>query len=268
MNRREFVARSLAALAAGELLPKPEFPRFAHRQAQMPLPPGQNVFEFAKQIPGLSGVQLQMIWRGEDISTDDRALAIKQQARSNGILTPSLAGVWKQEENIFGGEVAERAITNAIRTAATLEAGVILVAMFRENCPGMNDPKSYRPVVDLFRKLAPQAADSNTKLCVETTLLPEQDRRLVELVNNPAMGAYYDALNTETNHPAWGVAGIRILQKHIGEVHLKNGDRLLNQQPSKVNWPDAIRQYRDIQYNHWFCFETEHSSLIYPPFWR
>jgi sugar phosphate isomerase/epimerase len=260
VDRREFIAGSLAAAALGNRQSKPEFPRFAHRQAQMPLPPGKNVFEFAKQIPGLSGVQLQMIWHGEDISANGRALVLKQQARDNGILTPSLAGIWRPGENIFGGEVAERAITNAIRTASTLEAGVILVALFRENCPNMDDPQSYRPVVELFRKLAPKAAAANTKLCVETTLLPEQDLALVERVNHPAMGVYYDAMNTETNHPGWGVAGIRILRQHIGEAHLKNGDRLLSQQPSKVNWPEAIRQYRNIHYNHWFCFETEHIS--------
>lgn len=226
----------------------------------MPLPPGQSVFEFAKDIPGLSGVQLQMIWRGEDISANSRALTLKQEARDNGILTPSIAGIWKQGENVFGGEVAERVLTNAIHTASSLEAGVILVAMFRENCPNMSDPKSYRPVVDLFRKFAPQAADANTKLCVETTLLPEEDRELVEMVDHPAMGVYYDAMNTETNHPGWGVAGIRILRKHIGEVHLKNGDQLLSQQPAKVNWPAAIHEYRDIRYDHWFCFETEHIS--------
>jgi sugar phosphate isomerase/epimerase len=260
VHRREFIAGSLAAAAIGGRQPESRFPRFAHRQAQMPLPPGQSVFEFAKKIPGLSGVQLQMIWRGDDISANSRALTLKQEARDNGILTPSLAGIWKQGENVFGGEVAERVLTNAIRTAASLEAGVILVAMFRENCPNMTDPKSYGPVVDLFRKFAPRAADVNTKLCVETTLLPEEDRELVEMVDHPAMGVYYDATNTETNHPGWGVPGIRILRKHIGEVHLKNEDRLLSQQPSKVNWPDAIRQYRDIHYNHWFCFETEHIS--------
>jgi sugar phosphate isomerase/epimerase len=185
---------------------------------------------------------------------------LKQQARDNGILTPSIAGIWQHGENIFAGDVAEQAITNAIRTAAVLEAGVILVVMFKENCPDMNDPKSYGPVVELFRKMAPRAADVKTKLCVETSLLPQDDRKLVEMVGQPAMGIYFDATNVETYHPGSSLPGIRILRKYIGEVHLKNGDRLLNQQPSKVNWVKALREYREIHYDHWYCFETEHAS--------
>lgn len=226
----------------------------------MPLPPGENVFEFARKIPGLAGVQLQMIWHGEDISAGDRARQLKQQARDNGMLTPSIAGIWQRGQNVFGGKMAELVLGNAIRTAATLEAGVILVVMFKENCPDVSDSNSYRRVVDLFRKMAPRAADAKTKLCVETSLAPKDDLKLVEMVNHPAMGVYFDATNTETYHPGSALRGIRILRKHIGEVHLKNGDRLLSQQPSKVNWAEAIREYREIHYDHWYCFETEHVS--------
>jgi sugar phosphate isomerase/epimerase len=176
------------------------------------------------------------------------------------MLTPSIAGIWKPGENIFAVGAAERAISNAIRTASTLEAGVILVVMFKENCPDMNNVKSYRPVVDLFRRMAPQAADAKTKLCVETSLLPQDDRKLVEMVNHPAVGVYFDATNTETYHPGSAVPGITLLRNYIGEVHLKNGDRLLTKQPSKVNWPEAIRAFHEIHYDHWYCFETEHAS--------
>lgn len=260
MNRRGFVVGSLAATAVHAQHLRPSTPRFAHRQAQIPLAPGENVFEFARKITGLSGIQLQMIWHGEDISEGDRARELKQQARDNGMLTPSIAGIWKKGENIFAGEVAERALTNAIRTAATLEAGVILVVMFEQNCPDMNDPKSYSPVVELFRKMGPRAADANTKLCVETSLLPEDDRKLVEMVHHPAMGVYFDATNVETYHPGTSLEGIRLLRNLIGEVHLKNGNRLLNEQPAKVNWQTAIREFREIHYDHWYCFETEHAS--------
>ena len=226
----------------------------------MPLPPGKNVFEFASQIPGLSGVQLQMIWHNEDISAGDRARDLKQQARDNGVLTPSIAGIWKPGENIFATDIAEAAIANAIRTASTLEAAVILVVLFKKNCPDMNDVKSYGPVVELFRKMAPRAADSKTRLCVETSLLPEEDRKLVKMINHPAVGVYFDATNTETYHPGSSLAGIHLLRNDIGEVHLKNDDRLLNQQPSKVNWGATIQAFHEIHYDRWYCFETEHAS--------
>ena len=201
-----------------------------------------------------------MIWHGEDISQGDRARELKQQARDNGMLIPSIAGIWKSGENIFGAQVAERALSNAIRSAATLEARVILVVMFKENCPDMNVQSSYATVVEIFQKMAPRAADANTKLCIETSLLPQDDLKLVEMVSHPSMGVYFDATNAENYHPDSALSGIRILGKHISEVHLKNEDRLLNQQPSKVNWPEAICAYHKVGYDHWYCFETEHAS--------
>jgi hypothetical protein len=27
-----------------------------------------------------------------------------------------------------------------------------------------------------------------------------------------------------------------------------------------VDWVAALHSYRDIHYDHWFCFETEHAS--------
>lgn len=264
MDRREFVMSSLAfsaATSAGAMVDKPApSPRFAHRQAQMITEPGQSVFDLAARIPGLSGVQLQMIWKGTDISEGAQAVELRQEARDKGLLIPSIAGIWKPGENILKTDVAERAIGNAIRTASTVEAQVILIVMFKENCPDLTDPRSYEPVVALLRRMSAPARDAGVKLCPETSLTPADDRKLLELVDRSSVRSYYDATNTETFHPGEGVPGIKLLGPLIGECHLKNENRRLNQTPSKVDWTAAIRAYRDIDYNHWFCFETEHAT--------
>ena len=263
MDRREFLISSLAFSAAGAAAmadkPTPK-PRFAHRQAQMITAPGESVFDLAVKIPGLSGVQLQMIWKGTDISEGSRAQELKQQAHDKGLLLPSIAGIWKPGENIFKADVAERAIANAIQTSSTLGAKVILIVMFKENCPDMSNPESYQPVVALLRRMSAPAKDAGVKLCLETSLAPADDRKLLETVDRPSVGCYYDAMNTESFHPGDGVPGIKLLGSLIGECHLKNENRRLDQAPSKVNWAAAIEAYRDIRYDHWFCFETEHAS--------
>jgi sugar phosphate isomerase/epimerase len=263
MDRREFIASTLAASAASAVTahaaaPEPA-PRFAHRQAQMPLPPGENVFQLAAKISGLSGVQLQMIWHGADISEGSTAAGLRKQARDSGILTPSIAGIWKHGENLYSSN-AEQIIDNAIRTAHTLEAGVILVVMFKENCPDMTKPASWEPAVDLFKKMAPRAAEAGTKLCIETSQSPDDDLLFVERVGHPAFRVYFDATNCNTYHPGTAIQGILALRHDIGEVHLKNEDRLLSQLPARVDWPKALHEYRDIHYNGWYCFETEHAS--------
>ena len=70
--------------------------------------PGQSVFDLAARIPGLSGVQLQMIWKGADISEGTRAAELRQEARAKGLLIPSVAGIWKPGENILKTDVAEQ----------------------------------------------------------------------------------------------------------------------------------------------------------------
>ena len=214
MDRREFLLSSLAYSATGaaamteKLAPTP---RFAHRQAQMLTEPGQSVFQLAAKIPGLSGVQLQMIWKGTDISEGTRAAELRQQAHDNGVLVPSIAGIWKPGENIFKVDIAERAIGNAIRAASTLGAHVILIVMFKENCPDMNNPESYNPVVSLLRRMSTPALDAGIKLCPETSLTPSDDRKLLESVDRTNVRCYYDAMNTETYHPGQGVPGIKSL---------------------------------------------------------
>lgn len=263
MDRREFVLSSLAfsaSSAAAMMDNATPTPRFAHRQAQMITEPGQSVFELAAKIPGLSGVQLQVIWKGTDISEGARATELRQQAHEHGVLVPSIAGIWKPGENILKPDSAERAIGNAIRAASALGAQVILIAMFQENCPDMNHPESYGPVVSLFRRMSGPALDAGVKLCLETSLTPADDRKLIESVDRPNVRCYYDAMNTETYHPAQGVAGIKLLGNLIAECHLKNRNRRLDQSPSPVDWATAIAAYRDIHYSHWFCFETEHTS--------
>jgi sugar phosphate isomerase/epimerase len=264
MDRREFVMSSLAFSAAastGAMAGKrAASPRFAHRQAQMITEPGQSVFDLAARIPGLSGVQLQMIWKGTDISEGSRAAELRREAHDKGLLVPSIAGIWKSGENILKTDLAEQAIGNAIRAASTLGAQVILIVMFKANCPDMTDAKSYEPVVALLRRISAPAKDAGVKLCLETSLTPADDRKLLEVVDRSNVRSYYDATNTETFHPGEGLLGIKLLGPLIAECHLKNENRRLDQAPSKVDWAAAIRAYRDIDYNHWFCFETEHTT--------
>jgi len=263
MDRREFLISSLAVSAAGAAAMVNKSappPRFAHRQAQMITEPGQSVFQLAAKVRGLSGVQLQMIWKGSDISEGTQATDLRRQAHDNGVVVPSIAGIWKSGENIFKADIAGRAISNAIRAASALGAQVILIAMFKENCPDMNNPESYPPVVSLLRRMSAPALDAGIKLCPETSLSPTDDRKLIESVDRSNVRCYYDATNTETYHPGQGVSGIKTLGSLIGECHLKNQNRRLNQAPSSVNWAAAIEAYRDIRYDHWFCFETEHAS--------
>jgi len=262
LNRREFLYTSLAftttAFAAAPTSPL----HFAHRQANIVVPPGMSVFEFATHIPGLNGIELQVIWKDQDLGDFSNSLGAGYKAESKrwNIDIPSVAGIWKKGEKIFDTPVAEKAITNAIRTAEFLRARTILIALYNDNCPVMTDESSYVPVVALLQKLAPMAASANIHLGLETSLLPTDEKKLLTLVNNPAVGSYFDSTNTETYHPGQAIPGIELLGPHIVQCHFKNGDKLLSAPDSIVNWPAAIKALTQIPYRGWYVFETKHTT--------
>lgn len=269
MDRREFLLTSLAfstsALATPLQQTSPQTLRFAHRQANMVTAPGEDVFDLAHKIPGLSGVELQMIWKGQDLSDGlsekaSPAAAFKESSKRNSVVVPSIAGIWKPGEKIFDLPVAEKAIGNAIRTCTFFGAKTILIALYNDNCPNMSDERSFGPAVTLLQKLAPRAADAGVTLGLETSLAPVDENRFLRLVDRPAVRTYYDITNEEDYHPGVGVPGIEVLGPRIAQCHLKNQDRLLTELPSKVDWVAAFKAFKKAGYHGWYVFETKHTS--------
>ena len=95
---------------------------------------------------------------------------------------------------------------------------------------------------------------------METSNSPEDDRKLIELVNRPSVQVYYDLDNVERYaHINQAVPGIALLGKRIRQVHLKNESKLLEQE-GRVKWADAVKGLAKIGYKGWFVFETSHSG--------
>jgi L-ribulose-5-phosphate 3-epimerase len=233
--------------------------KFGHRQANIARDPGASVFELANRIAGLRGIELQVIWKGQDLGDPQTALTYKKLAHEWGMQVPSIAGIWSPGQTIFQIETARKVLERAIRAADLLGASVILVALFDRNCPRIDDPDSYAPPVKLLRQTAPLADSSGIVLGLETSLSPSDDKKLVDMVGHPAVQIYYDATNKELAFPGQSIAGISLLAPHIVQVHLKNEIRLLSDH-AKVDWALAAQQFRRIDYQGWYVFESEHSS--------
>ena len=155
MNRRQ-----LLYACAGAAVAAPAPLKIGQRQANM-RQEGPAVFEFAKGIQGLSGVELQVHFQGETLWDRKTLTAYKEAAAKAGLAIPSLAGIWPPK----GGSAlakadaaAEECIWRSIQAAQALGAKTILVASFKDNCPRMDDEKSYGPVVKMLQKLAPVAS--------------------------------------------------------------------------------------------------------------
>ena len=261
MHRRQFVISSLAAAAAaaarrGAAAP---LPKFGHRQANMEVAPGPGVFDLAKQIHGLSGVELQVFFKGTTLWDKENLESYKAAAARAGLAIPSVAGIWPPGAGL-PQPTAEEHIRKAIQAAEALRAKTILIACFEQNCPKMDQEQSYGPVVALLQKVAGAALDAGIVLGMETSNSPADDRKLIDLVDRPSVQVYYDLDNVERYaHTHEAVPGISLLKGRIRQVHMKNEDRLL-EQPGRVDWAAAAKALAAIGYPGWLVFETSHSS--------
>lgn len=257
MQRRRFLLSSLAAAvgAAG----KTAGLKFGHRQANMVTEAGPAVFDLAKQIHGLAGVELQVFFKGTTLWDAETLSGYRRAAERTRLTIPSVAGVWPPDASLLQ-PTAEEHLRKAIRVAEQLHATTILVACFEQNCPNMDREPSYGPVVAMLQRLSGAARDAGVTLGMETSNSPADDRKLIDLVDRTNVRVYYDLDNVERYaHKDEAVAGIGILKKRIRQVHLKNEDRWL-EQPGRVNWAAAVKGLAAIGYTGWFVFETTHSG--------
>jgi sugar phosphate isomerase/epimerase len=261
MHRRKFLFSAFAAAAAGAGAKRGAAAaalKFGHRQANMFVEPGPAVFDLAKQIHGLSGVELQVFFKGASLWDKETLLACQNASNRTGVPVPSVAGIWPQGASLLQ-PTAEEHLRKAIGVAESLHATTILAACFEQNCPKMDQEQSYGPVVALLKTVSGAARDAGVTIGLETSNTPADDLKLIELVDRPNVRVYYDLFNVEQYHPGDAIPGLQVLKNRIRQVHLKNGDRLL-EQPGRVNWADAAKGLAAIGYTGWFVFETSHSS--------
>lgn len=262
MDRRQFVLSSLSAAFTSFAANSEAAPlKIGHRQASMIKEPGPGVFEIAGRIPGISGVELQVHFRGTTLWDRDTLLACKRGAERAGLRIPSLAGIWAGGASLVDTGPGEDNVRKAIKAADGLGAKVILAAAFKANCPNMDQEQSYGPVVTMLQKVAQEATDAGVTLGLETSLSPADDKELIDLVSRPSVKVYYDADNVERyGHTGQSVPGYKVLGKaRIAQVHLKNENRLL-EESGRVDWVAALSALKQTGYDGWFFFETSHSG--------
>jgi L-ribulose-5-phosphate 3-epimerase len=272
LSRRKFLAASgviASGAVHGAFMPqneevsqsRMEIPlKIGHRAASMNMIGDFGVFKVARQIPDLSGVELQVAAGHPNLRDPDAIRQYKKQANRWGMMIPSLAGLWNAGSSIKS-PVAGLDLFQAIRAGELLGASVLLAAFFDKSAPNMNDESSYGPLVELLQRGAPLAADMGITLGLENSLSPADNLRLLNLVDHPSVKVYYDVANfVSFGFADQAISGIALLGKErICQVHVKNEARLISE-PGLIDWTDAFRAFNNIGYEGWYIFESEHNS--------
>jgi L-ribulose-5-phosphate 3-epimerase len=235
--------------------------KIGHRAASMKMVGDFDVFKLARQMPGVLGVELQAASGKPNLWDRDAVRRYKLEADRWGMMIPSLAGIWDPGVSILKSEPAEKNLTQAIRVAEALGSSVVLLAFFQNQAPDMKDESSYGPVVQLLQRTAPLAAEAGVTLGLENSLSPADNKKLVDLVNQPSVKVYYDPYNmARFGHAAEAIPGIKLLGKdRICRVHVKNGENLL-EEPGLVDWRAALQALNEIRYDGWYVFESDHPN--------
>ncbi len=250
-----------ASLARAASAGKPEPLKIGIRAASMKMAGTPDVFKMAATIPGIRGVELQMMAGKPNLRDVDTVRRYKKEAERWSLKIPALAGLWDAGVTIRSPKAAESVIAS-VRAAEMLGARVILAAFFRKEAPDMTNESSYGPIVSMLQKVARTAADAGVVIGLENSLSPADNRKLVDLVGHPAVGVYYDLHNMDFyGHGKEAIPGIKLLGRdRICMVHVKNG-KMLVEEPGPIDWPAAFRSFREIGYAGWYVYETSHDSI-------
>jgi L-ribulose-5-phosphate 3-epimerase len=251
----------VAGSAGADTDPGPRIPlKIGIRAASMQMVGDFDVIKTAAGIPGLRGVELQTTAGKVNLRDGDVVRRYKKEADRWGMRIPSLSGVWDRGVNVQS-PAAHESLIKTIRAAELLGSSVILLAFFRQNAPDMTSESSYGPVVDMLKKTAKAAADAGVTMGLENSLSPADNKKLVDLVDHPAVGVYYDPHNMDYyGHGEEAISGIKLLGKErLSMVHVKNGSLLL-EQPGPIDWAAAFREFNDIGYGGWYVYETAHED--------
>lgn len=240
------------------------------RQASLrnPIDSGKNMvanfdtFKVARDIPGIIAVELQVA-NGSPNMLYDSDVARRYKAESNkwGLDVHSTAGVWSSKG--AWNEDAVDEITHAIRATEIVGASVMLIAFFGKSAPDLSEVSFYDRIVKILKEVAPRAKEAGIILGLENSLSPADNKKLVDMVDEPNVKIYYDIENMYNfGHQNEAVPGIKLLGKErIAAVHVKNNGRLISDN-WRVDWVKALQELTDIQYEGWLTFETDHVSYI------
>lgn len=230
------------------------------RAASMRMVGDFDVIKTAAGIPGIRGVELQTTAGVANLRDWDVVRRYKREADRWDMRIQSLAGVWDRGVNIKS-PAAEGSLVRTIRAAEMLGSSVILLAFFKQNAPDMTSEESYGPIVAMLQKTAKSAAAAGVVMGLENSLSPADNKKLVDLVDHPAVGVYYDPHNMAYyGHADQAIPGIKLLGKErLAMVHVKNG-KLLLEEPGPIDWAAAFREFNDIQYDGWYVYETSHDN--------
>jgi sugar phosphate isomerase/epimerase len=147
-------------------------------------------------------------------------------------------------------------VGDAISVTRKLNARVILLPFFGKGALETRAEMDF--VADILKEFAPEAKRQGVVLGLENTCSAEDNARMLDRINSPAAGIYYDVGNSTTG----GFDIIKEMRwlgaKRICQVHLKDNPHYLGD--GKIDFTLVLKSIRDIGYSGFANLETNSPS--------
>jgi L-ribulose-5-phosphate 3-epimerase len=259
ISRRSMLARSAgaAALAAlssfSPLLAAPRSRWFKIGSCDWSLGKRGDpaALDVAKQI-GLDGVQIIMGDPGNDMQLrrPEVQKAYLDASRRTGVKIPSLAIDAMHQAPLQSDPRAAAWISDGIDICKKLDMPVCMIVGFDL------DPTNKTQVdrfVEAAKGVVPKAEQCGVMIGMENWLSAADHLRIIERVGSPALKVYYDVGNS-TDKGRDVAKEIRMLGKHICELHAKDAGHMLGQ--GRIDFRQVRRALDDVEYSGWLQIEA------------
>lgn len=189
---------------------------------------------------------------------------VREAADEHGIALPSVCPSYLNcRPGLKSADETERAAVAAdleglIEAAADLGSDTILVPFFYD--AEIEDETDRERVVDAVRDLAPIGEEAGVTIALETGLPPEDDRAMLDAIDSPAVGIYYDIGNSTWSgydpEREFDLIGESIASMHVKDSVGSSGDAMLGE--GEVDFGEFADALDGIGYDGWLVLETVH----------
>lgn len=208
----------------------------------------------------LDGIDL----RADEVWSPEGRARVREAAAEHDVALPSVCPSYLNcRPGLASPDPDERAAVAAdlealIEAAADLGADTILTPFFYE--AEIDGEADRERVVEGIRDLAPLAEEAGVTLALETSLPPETDRTMLDAIDSPAVGVYYDVGNSTWfgYDPAreFEIVGEEIAMMHVKDGLEGSGDAMLG--AGEVDFAAFADALEGLGYDGWLVLETVH----------
>ena len=221
--------------------------------------------EFAKSI-GFDGVEISL-GRAPDVKNPPATLPLNEPGLLSEYLEKAKAHQFPiastcldilHQNYLKSDPLGKKWVAQSIPLTKKLGAKVILLPFFGKGALTTRAEQDY--VGDFLKEVGPEAQKTGVILGIEDTISAEDNARILDRAQSPAVLVYYDVGNSQNN--GFDIyKEIRWLGKdRICEFHLKDNPRFLGK--GLIDFAKVIEAIVDIGFSGWAHLETVSPSGI------